>query len=234
MPSAVEPLPVVVLVHGGFWSDRFGRQLMDPLALDLASSGYAVWNIEYRRVGMDGGGWPTTFDDVAVAVDHLAVLAESTALDLERVAFVGHSAGGHLALWAAGREAIPSGETWSDPVVVPALAVGQAPVVDLATASIERAGGGAVDALLGGAPADVPERYAAATPDPGVSGEILIVLAAEDSIVLPRWTGGAPEFEAAQVVVPDADHFSVIDPSHPSWAVVTDAIGRVLGPPAAG
>lgn len=230
LPATSESRPVVVLVHGGFWQDQFGFRLMDPLAADLAGRGYAVWNIEYRRVGGDGGGWPTTFDDVAAAIDHLSQLAGSYPLDLERVAFVGHSAGGHLALWAAGREAIAEGEPWSNPAIVPDLAVGQAPLVDLATASAERAGGGAVDTFLGGSVAEVPERYAAATPNPPTSGEVLIVLGADDRIVAPQWAGGGAAFESAQVEVVDTDHFDVIDPSHPSWAVVVDAVQRVIGP----
>lgn len=230
LPATPESRPVVVLVHGGFWQDQFGLRLMDPLAADLAGRGYAVWNIEYRRVGGDGGGWPTTFDDVAAAIDHLHQLDESYPLDLERVVFVGHSAGGHLALWAAGREALGDGEPWSDPAIVPALTVGQAPLVDLTTASAERAGGGAVDAFLGGSADEVPERYAAATPDRSASGELLIVLGADDRIVAPQWAGGAPEFESAQVELVDTDHFDVIDPTHPSWALVVDAIERVIGP----
>ena len=228
LPAGDAPNPIVVLIHGGFWQDAFDLRLMDPLARDLVGRGYAVWNIEYRRVGNDGGGWPTTFDDVAAAIDHLAALGGSAPLDLDQVALVGHSAGGHLALWAAGREAIAPGDPWSDPVVIPALTVGQAPVADLARASAERAGGGAVDLFLGGSVDEVPERYAAATPNADVSGELLIVLGSADSIVLPQWAGGAPGFEAAQVVVNGADHFDVIDPTHPSWDVVLDELARVL------
>ena len=229
--TPTSPRPVVVLIHGGFWQDRFGLGLMDPLAEDLVTRGYAVWNIEYRRVGPDGGGWPTTFDDVAAAIDHLTQLGERYELDLERIAFVGHSAGGHLALWAAGREAIPAGEPWAEPAIVPDLTVGQAPVVDLTRASAENAGGAAVDAFLGGPVDAYPERFAAATPDPDVSGRLLIVLGADDRIVAPQWAGGAPAFEAAQVEVADTDHFDVIDPAHPSWKVVVDALAEVIDAP---
>ncbi|GIH14738.1 alpha/beta hydrolase [Rugosimonospora africana] len=97
------PAPVVVLVHGGYWRDRYRLDLMHAMAADLASRGFAVWNVEYRRVGSPGGGWPGTFLDVAAAFDALADLAGRHRLDLSRIAAVGHSAGGHLALWACGR-----------------------------------------------------------------------------------------------------------------------------------
>lgn len=93
-------LPVVVLIHGGFWRERFRRDLMEPLARDLCRRGVAAWNIEYRRLDCDGG-WPATGEDVGAAIDALADL--DAPLDLDDVSLVGHSAGGQLALWAAGR-----------------------------------------------------------------------------------------------------------------------------------
>ncbi len=98
LPAGAGPHPVVVLVHGGFWRSSYDRTLMAPLAAELASNGYAAWNIEYRRVGEDGGGWPGLFTDVAAAVDALATVPE---VDPARVVSCGHSAGGHLALWIA-------------------------------------------------------------------------------------------------------------------------------------
>ncbi|WP_214407225.1 alpha/beta hydrolase, partial [Pseudonocardia lacus] len=102
---------VVVIVHGGFWRQAYGLELGRPLAEDLVGAGLAVWNIEYRRVGGDGG-WTATFDDVAAAVDLLAGPAQDAAggrLTLDRVVAVGHSAGGHLAGWAAARPGLPAG-----------------------------------------------------------------------------------------------------------------------------
>ena len=101
VPATPGPHPVVVLIHGGFWRAAYGLDLMEPLAADLVRRGYAAWNIEYRRVGQPGGGWPGTLEDVAAAIDKLADLADDADLDLTRVSVVGHSAGGHLALWAA-------------------------------------------------------------------------------------------------------------------------------------
>ena len=115
-------------------------------------------------------------------------------------------------------------------LVTPLLTVGQAPVVDLVAASEGRAGGGAVDAFLGGSPDEVPERYAAATPSPDVSGRLLIVIGDDDAIVGVEWTGGAPQFEAARLQVADTDHFDVIDPTHRSWELVVGELDRALGP----
>jgi acetyl esterase/lipase len=97
------PHPVVVLIHGGYWRATYGKVVMKPLAADLVRRGYATWNIEYRRIGRrQGGGYPMTFDDVAAAIDLLAGLGDDR-LDFDDVTLIGHSAGGHLALWATSR-----------------------------------------------------------------------------------------------------------------------------------
>ncbi len=163
LPDADGPFPVVVLVHGGFWGSQFGSDLMDALAADVVRHGWAAWNIEYRRVGGDGG-WPETFEDNAAALDHLALVAGRFDLDLDRVATVGHSAGGHLALWLAGRQGLPEGAPGSKPVVRPVLAVSQAGVADLRLATSDGTGSGAVESLMGGGPSEFPDRYDLGSP----------------------------------------------------------------------
>src|ERR1700761_5075487 len=101
----------VVVIHGGFWRARYDLSLGRALAADLAARGYAAWNLEYRRA-LAGGGWPGTFEDVAAGIDLLATLP----VDTSRVVAVGHSAGGHLAAWAAGRAKLPPGAPGGDPV----------------------------------------------------------------------------------------------------------------------
>ena len=112
LPAGPGPHPVMVLIHGGSWHERYGRIVMRGLVGDLVRRGWAAWNVEYRRLG-GGGGWPATFVDVAAAIDHLAALERhpelGQALDLDRVSVLGHSAGGHLALWVAGRERLSAG-----------------------------------------------------------------------------------------------------------------------------
>jgi acetyl esterase/lipase len=111
-PSAETPdalRPVVVLIHGGCWQQKVaGMELVRPAAGAFLEKGFAVWSITYRRIDEEGGGYPGTFQDVGAAIDALRDHAEANKLDLNRVVFWGHSAGGHLALWAAGRHKLPA------------------------------------------------------------------------------------------------------------------------------
>lgn len=183
--GATAPAPVVCLLHGGFWRLPHGRDEMQPVALDLAARGFAVWNIEYRRVG-DGGGWPATVDDVAAAIDHLATLAtQGLPVDLRRVATAGHSAGGHLALWAAKRADRRADER-GPRVVRVAAAVGLAPVADLAYVHGISSGDGAVARFLDTVPeADAPLWRCASPIDMLPLGVPQLVLHGEDDDVLP-------------------------------------------------
>lgn len=151
LPAAAGPHPLVVVVHGGFWRAVYGLTTTAHLCHALAERGIATWNVEYRRLGDPGGGWPGTLDDVAAAVRHVARLAPGHALDLERVSLFGHSAGGQLVLWASR-------------VLRVETVVAAAAVSDLAEASRRRLGNGVVDELLGGGPGEVPERYGYASP----------------------------------------------------------------------
>ncbi len=240
LPAGGGPAAVVVLIHGGFWRQDFGLDLMDGLAQSLAERGYAAWNIEYRRVG-GAGGWPETFLDVAAAVDHLPDVVPAgdavVTLDLERVAVVGHSAGGHLAAWVAGRAGLSEGAPGSRPRVRPILAVPQAGVLDLVACAEQGLGGSACPDLVGGSPQDVPDRYALASPVALVPTGVPVVCVhgALDAIVpieqSQRYVAAARDAgDAADlVVVDDADHFSVIDPDHEAWQVVLDRLADHLG-----
>lgn len=104
LPKTKSPHPVVIVLHGGCWMTMATLNFMAPFCIDLASRGYAVWNLEYTRIGEEGGGWPGTFQDVADGIDHLRILEKEYALNLKNIVIVGHSSGGHLALWAAGRK----------------------------------------------------------------------------------------------------------------------------------
>jgi acetyl esterase/lipase len=223
------PPPVVVLVHGGFWRNSYGLDLMDPLAVDLVGRGAAVWNIEYRRVGELGDGWTGTLADVAAAVDEVATFATEFDLDGGDIAVVGHSAGGHLALWAASRQLLPSGAPGAAPIVTPRLAVGLAPVADLVAAARDGVGDGAVVDFLGGGPSDVPERYAIATPSPAKGVDVVVVRGGSDDIVPAAYTTppGSRPGTVTVVDVAGEDHFDLIDPSSRSWAATLSALGLV-------
>ena len=222
------PWPCVVLLHGGFWRTGWDRTLMTPLALDLASRGIAAWNVEYRRVGQEGGGWPGTLDDVAAAVDRLAEVDE---VDDARIATCGHSAGGHLALWLAGRPRVPSGMPGEGPRIVPVAAVAQAGVCDLEQAWRDGLGGGAVEGLLGSFD-DTPERYAAVSPvDLGRLGPHVILVHGDADEIVPASQSrayAALDPDAELIELEGADHFDVIDVAHPAWTVVVHRLRTLL------
>lgn len=161
LPAAAHP-PVVCLLHGGFWKLPYGRDQLTPIAHDLAARGLAAWNLEYRRTGGAEPAWPGTMSDVAAGIDFLRQLWRGGLdIDLERVAVVGHSAGGHLALWSAARHRREHGD--AGPLRIRA-AVALAPIADLAGAYERGVGGDAVAQLIGGPPASHPDRCRAASP----------------------------------------------------------------------
>ena len=223
------PLPVVVLIHGGFWRAQYGLDLMDGLAADLVTRGSAVWNIEYRRVGQPGGGYPGTLDDVGAAIDALAEIGPAHNLDLGDVVTVGHSAGGQLSLWAAGRARLAVGAPGAEPTIVPRLAVGQGPVFDMARGDRLGLGGGAVTDFLGGSIDEYPDRYAAATPSVTAGVPLAVVRGTNDDIVPAEFTvpdPSGPQPATLQVVdVEGADHFDLIDPAHAAWQAVVALLG---------
>jgi acetyl esterase/lipase len=161
LPAGGDRLPVVLLVHGGFWQPGYDRHLEDGVAATLADDGFGVWNIDYRLAHEP---WPATLLDAASAMDHLGLSSHSARLDLDRIAVVGHSAGGHLALWLASRGELPADAPGGEPAVRVKMAVAQAPVADLVSAAREKVGGNAVLELVDGGPDQVADRYAIASP----------------------------------------------------------------------
>ena len=198
--------PVAVLIHGGFWRDRYDLTLMEPLAADLVARGWAAWNIEYRRLG-SGGGVPETLDDVAAAID---LLAELDGVDLSRVVAIGHSAGGHLAAWAATRE---------DPRVPLTAVVSQAGVLDVRRAwelglsedvAREFLRGDVENATL----ASPVERLPLGVP------ALLTHGGRDDTVPLEISQRFAELSGATLIVEPEEDHFGHLDPANPLWQAV--------------
>jgi acetyl esterase/lipase len=215
---------VAVVLHGGFWRDAYDRSLMDALCEDLADAGWAAWNLEYRRLGA-GGGWPATFDDVASGIDHLAGLA-GPQLELDTVVAIGHSAGGHLAFWAAARK---------ESRVRVTHAVAQAGVVDLAEAARLGLSRGVVLELLAATPAEAPERYALASPAALLPLGVLqlLVHGERDDIVPAAMSRSYAEAARAAgdrvelVVHEGCGHFEHLDPRSPAWRSVRDWLSAV-------
>jgi acetyl esterase/lipase len=200
---------VAVLLHGGFWRAPYGLDLMRDLAADLAARGWTTWNLEYRRLG-NGGGWPATLEDVAAGIDRLAGAGA-----FERVAAIGHSAGGHLAAWAATRER---------PGVAIDDVVAQAGVLDLRLAWELRLSRGAVAELLGAPPDEVPERLAAASPLERLPlrARTLLTHGALDEDVPIRMSVEFQQASGAELHVdPAAGHMEHLDPRSGLWQAVT-------------
>jgi acetyl esterase/lipase len=210
---------LVIFLHGGFWRAAFDRSHTGPLAVDLASRGYAVACVEYRRVGQPGGGWPGTLDDVAQALAALPGLARPHC-DPAGAILAGHSAGGHLALLNAG---------------TPGLAgvVALAPVADLGAAHQAGIGANAVADLLGGGPAEVPDRYDRA--DPARRGPLpvrteIVHGDLDDRVPLGIAVRYADEVAGPRCrlrVLQGEDHFGVIDPLSTAWPHVLEALASV-------
>jgi acetyl esterase/lipase len=213
---------LVIFLHGGFWKAAYDRTHTGPLAVDLAGRGYAVACVEYPRVGQPGGGWPGTLVDVERALEALPALVRPH-LDPDGAVLAGHSAGGHLALLNAG---------------TPGLAgvVALAPVADLAAGHRAGLGSGAVAALLGGGPDDVPDRYDRA--DPARRGALpvptRIVHGDADDVVPVSISGTYADAVGGDrcllCVLPGADHFALIDPLSSAWPDVVAAVDAVAAP----
>jgi len=225
LPAGPGPHPVVVLIHGGCWQHGVADyEYLEPLAAALARQSWAVWSIEYLGTDEPGGGWPNTFLDVAAAVDQLRTLAPRHALDLRRVVFAGHSAGGHLALWAASRPRLPRGSRVAvgDPLL-PRRVLGLAAITDLASYRRDNPEcGAAVPALRGQARLDEvsPLQMLPLTVP-------VTLLTAQDDAIVPAAQAEAyakAGGEGVRRVVIAGDHFTVIEPLEESLRAILEAL----------
>jgi acetyl esterase/lipase len=234
IPHVSNP-PVVCLLHGGFWRMPYGRDELSPIAKDLASQGYAVYNIEYRRLGVSEGGWPGTFNDVATAINHLRMLVnDGIEIDLNRVIFVGHSAGGQLALWAAARNKPEN--IFPLIRIQPIAVVGLAPIADLARSYDLHVGINAVKELLCGGPSQYPDRYAAASPIEllplgvkqliihGSKDEELPIDLSQNYVIVAQTSGDIIKL----VELPDVGHMDYLDPDSKAHSVLCKWIATIV------
>jgi acetyl esterase/lipase len=240
LPDRPRPLATVVLIHGGAWEAEYDYKSMTPMGRALVKHGFAVWAIEYRRLGA-GGGWPSTFEDVARGIDHLDTLSRrhpdaDEKILTRRAALVGHSAGGQLAVWAASRRASTPGGL---PAFSPSGVVSLAGPLDLTAASRFSRMGRPVRSLMGGSVEEVGEHYRDGDPT------LLVPASAPVWAVHPVYDVQVPASQGTAYVeadrraggraelvrVPGA-HSTVIDPAKPSWSAVLDCITQAARVPA--
>lgn len=236
LPASDGPLPVAIAIHGGFWRNRHGLGYMGHLCAALAGRGIATWNIEYRRVGDTGGGWPGSFHDVAAASRYLVDHAAELGVDPARVIALGHSAGGHFASWLAGLENVPpDSEIAAQPLPLRGV-VPVAGVMDLERCWERHLSDDAVVDFLGGTPTEVPERYAAASPVrlvPSPVPHLLIHGTWDENVPIEQsecyqQTATAAGGKSALLSLPRTDHFDVVDPESTVWPAIEDAIVRLV------
>jgi acetyl esterase/lipase len=245
IPAGRGPHPVVVIVHGGCWSSKLGNlddravalDLVRPLAAALTESGIATWNLEYRRLGNAGGGWPGTFADVARGTDYLRELERENRLDLNRVVVMGHSSGGHLAMWLAGRSKLPAASElyMKNPLRLKGVVDLDGPADLKATLplQVQVCGAPVISNLLGGTPEEQPKRYRDASPI-----EMLPLGVPQEFFAGRMFAAQAPAYEEAAkragdsihtVVLSQAGHFVFLDPDSREWPQVLKSVRGLLG-----
>lgn len=240
LPARVDRRPLVLVVHGGFWMAEFDRAHAGAQSVGLADAGYVVATVDYRRIGQRGGGWPGTFDDVAALTDVVPSLVAEALPD--RVAasagtvLVGHSAGGHLAAWAAARHRLPKESPWhrADPLDMGVVSL--AGVLDLEHSERLGLGGNAVKQLLGGSPRRQRDRYALADPAALVptGGRLVAVHGTRDTTVPVEQSrryvdrARAAGDQAELVEIAGCGHFELIDPRSVAWPTVLVAVAHAF------
>ena len=237
LPTGVGPYPIVVFIHGGCWLSAFDIQHVGQTEVAIAEAGYAVWSIEYRRVGNKGGGWPNTYLDVGEGIDHLREIAQVYPLDLGRIVAAGHSAGGALALWAAARDKVEENSVLytSNPLSIQAV-FALAPAADLEGVQERGSCGNAVGRLMGGTPQEYPKRYAATSPMQLAPIPVpqTLLIGGKDFAWGPSGrsyyhravTVGA---ENVRIVdLPSSGHFEMISPSSTPWPLVISALEEMF------
>jgi acetyl esterase/lipase len=238
-PVGEGPFPLLFVIHGGFWLAAHDLHHISHLCAELTSRGIVTCSLEYRRIGQNGGGWPGTFLDVANGAQYFRrLMSRDRRVDPGRAAVIGHSAGGHLALWLGGRHRLPKGSMlgWSEKPWLTA-AISLAGVADLRNVWDVDLGSGVVNRLIGGSPNQYPERYLEASPIellPMGLRQILIHGREDDTVPIiqsERFVQRARAVgdNASLLSLDGVGHFELIDPESGAWDAVADSTFEVLG-----
>lgn len=243
LPSGEGPFPVAILIHGGCWQDLpgAGREQLRHIGADLAGRGIAVWSVGYRRADEPGGGYPGTFQDVSDAINRLRSDASRRNLDMAHTVLVGHSAGGHLALWAASRRLLPDDSPLAHPdPFVPGAVVSLAGIGDLRKFGPlvpVTCGPDILERLTGAALPHAHDTYAEISPAemPAPDVPVLMVSGVLDRLVPPyvaddyaRAILAKTKASVEIIDVPGAGHFDLVTPGTGAWIAVRQAIERAL------
>ena len=217
------PYPVVMNIHGGFWRAKYDLMHASHLCAALTKAGIATWNLEYRRVGNQGGAWPGTFEDITNGYRFLKQIARKHELDLKRFVVMGHSAGGHLAIALAGHQPDIRG------------AVSLAGVLDLNRAWELHLSNDAVVEFLGGTPPQMPDHYREADPmQLSVKAAQHIIHGADDDIVPLAISQKYADLKKQKhedvtlTILPKTGHFELIDPEALAWTEVERSVRHLL------
>ena len=240
LPKGSGPFPVAIVIHGGCWVHDFAAAKNAAALSDaLRDAGVATWNVEYRRRDNPGGGWPGTITDVGLAADSLRSIATRYPLDLTRVVAIGHSAGGHMALWLASRPKLPASSALHVarplPIVGAISLGGPGDLLDFNRYGDASCGEGTIPKLLGGSPDQVPDRWRDASPVNWLPlGVSQVMLAGEADRIMPRTNLEAYASKATAagdhvdvVVVPKAGHHEVMSPNAVTWPAIREAVLRL-------
>jgi acetyl esterase/lipase len=240
LPEGRGPWPVVAILHGGCWAEYADVTYTAPLATALLRERWATWNVEYRRVHQEGGGWPGTFVDAACGLDALREAAKKYPLDLARTVAIGHSAGGQLALWAASRGKLPKGGAlWiADPLALRGVvSIGGVPDMKVFAGLQRDPCDGRQVRVMGGTPGEFPDRYALVSPMERLPLGVPQVLIWGERDAVATHALFAPYEEKAKaagdavtsVTVPGAGHHDLMSPELPGHRVLVEQLRRLLG-----